>query len=57
MAFIGIQTGPRQFEFPPKILESDSAGRYCTPILGPGCSNVIRVLEVITRQRADAVRA
>ena len=28
--FIGIQIGPRQFELPPNIPESDSAGRYFT---------------------------
>lgn len=28
--FIGNQMGPRQFEFPPNILELDSAGRYST---------------------------
>ena len=26
-AFIGIQIGPRQFELPPNILVSDSAGK------------------------------
>ncbi len=29
-ALTGIQTGPRQFEFPPNIPVFDSAGRYVT---------------------------
>jgi hypothetical protein len=34
-AFTGIQTGPRQFEFPPNIPVFDSAGRYDTSYARP----------------------
>ena len=55
--FTGIQTGPRQFELPPNMPLSDSAGRYETRYSSAPSMEDERMVGVISRQRAYAVRA
>ena len=52
----GIQTGPRQLEFPPNMPVSDSPGRYCTSYSCAADVEHERMLQVVARQRANAVR-
>ena len=53
----GIQTGPRQLELPPNIPVSDSAGTYADAELLAADVEDVRVVELVARQRADAVGA
>ena len=52
----GIQTGPRQLELPPNIPVFDSAGRYWTGEFLVADPELERMIQVVARERPDAVR-
>ncbi len=55
-ALTGIQIGPRQFELPPNIPVSDSAGKYGdTVFLAAGLDHV-RVVGMVSRQASECHR-
>ena len=55
-ALTGIQTGPRQLEFPPNMPVFDSAGRYWTLNSSDPDPELEWMIEVVPRQRANPVR-